>query len=89
MICFSLFETFPSDYPREDNLRLEKKDKRFYPMLHVWLADSRQPTALFGNNSTFTQLLLLHRRNITKWFLRVCFQIEFPSHARISVVSHG
>ena len=25
MICISLFEIFPSDYPREDNLRLEKK----------------------------------------------------------------
>ena len=25
----------------------------------------------------------------TKWFLRVCFQIEFPSHVPISVISHG
>jgi len=58
-------------------------------MLHVWLAYSRQRTALFGNNSTFTQLLILHKRNITKWFLRVCFQIEFPSHVPISVISHG
>ena len=53
MICISLFEIFPSDYPRKDNLRSEKY-QRFYPTLQVWLAYSRQRTALFGNNSTFT-----------------------------------
>ena len=63
MMCISLFVMFPNNYSREDNLRLEK-NKRFYSMLHVSLADSRQRPALFGNNSPFTQILLLHKRNI-------------------------